>query len=104
MTSQEMTFDEIKRELNERKVLFSDIAEAMKVKPSHVSNVARGLVSSFRIATALALSLDKPITEVFGDKYANPGKRGPKDRSERKRQVIEALTNNKPVPAPTTIS
>lgn len=98
MTSTQLTFHQIKERLSERDILITDIAEALKVTSPHVTLVAKGTSSSFKVANAISLSLDLPINQVFGDKYDQPGKRGPKDRTKRKQQIFTALRKNKPVP------
>ncbi len=100
MTLNQMTFDEIKKSLKARDVNFTDIANALEVSLGHVTNVARGSAHSKNVANAISLSLGKSLTEVFGNQYDGSTKRGPKDRTERKQVIYEALRNQKPVPAP----
>ncbi|MEK0158286.1 hypothetical protein WLQ65_03890 [Pseudoalteromonas piscicida] len=100
MTKQKMTFEVIKKELTKRDVKFVDIAAAKDVTPAHVSNVAKGKVKSESVAEAICLALDKSMVDVFGDEYATPSKRGPKDRSIRKLEIITAIKAGKPVPKP----
>ena len=100
MTKEKMTFDDIKKVLAERDVKLADIAEAKSVSAAHVTNVAKGLVKSERVAKAICLSLDKTLEEVFGDAYLTKNKRGPKDRSVRKLEIINAIKAGKPVPKP----
>ncbi|NUZ10177.1 hypothetical protein HUZ36_05230 [Pseudoalteromonas sp. McH1-7] len=100
MTDKKMTFDAIKNELARLDVKLADIAEAKGVSAPHVTNVAKGLVKSERVARAICLSLNKELAEVFGDTYSAKGKRGPKDRSIRKLEIITAIKAGKPVPKP----
>ncbi|OCQ21943.1 hypothetical protein A7985_09035 [Pseudoalteromonas luteoviolacea] len=100
MTKKKMTFEAIKKELIAKDIQFSDIAKAVDVTPSHVSNVARGSATSMHIAKAISLSLGKPLEHVFGEDYSHTKKRGPKDRTQRRNQIVEALQAGKPVPSP----
>ncbi|MBQ4840198.1 hypothetical protein [Pseudoalteromonas luteoviolacea] len=100
MTKKKMTFDAIRKELFNKDIQFADIAIAAKVTPGHVSNVARGSAKSIHIAKAIALSLGKSLDQVFGEDYAQTKKRGPKKRTQRRNQIIEAIQAGQPVPDP----
>lgn len=100
MTHKKMTFSQIKQALDEREVTFTDIASALEKSVSHVTNVAKGITTSKSVALKISLALDKPHNHVFGDKYTKEQRRGPKDRSDRAKVVINALRANQPVPAP----
>jgi len=93
-----MTFDDIQKGLNEKDILFSDIAAACEVTRSMVSIIAKGQSTSYKVAQSICLALNKPINEVFGNKYDNPGRKTGKQRADRKQQVIAALKANTPVP------
>ena len=100
MTINKMTFAEIKQALDIRQITFSDIALALNKSISHVTNVAKGITTSKSVAISISLALDKPHELIFGDKYIKQHKRGPRDRSERTKVVVNALRQNKPVPGP----
>ncbi|ESP95054.1 MULTISPECIES: hypothetical protein [Pseudoalteromonas] len=100
MTYTTMSYEDIKKELSNKDIQIEDIAKAKRVSNSHVANVARGAVQSFVIAEAICLALNKKRTEVFGNKYLTKPKRGPKDRTQRRNQIIEAIQAGQPVPDP----
>ena len=100
MTLKQMTFEEIKKSLKAHDVTFTDIAKALDITPAHVTNVARRSARSKHVANAISLSLGLTLKEVFGNEYDGSTKRGPKDRTERKQVIYEALRNQQPVPAP----
>ena len=102
MNKNSITRDGIKLRLDELDIKYTDIASAMGVTSSHVIGVVSRRTFSKPVANAVCLALDLPLHEVFGDvdKYFSPKKRGPKERTERKTQVIRAIQNGQPVPAP----
>ena len=104
MTSKKMTFEEIKKTLRERDITFTDIAHALEITPSHVTNVAKRTARSKPVAEAIALSLDLEFAEVFANEYDGTTRRGPKDRTERKQQIYAALRDKQPVPAPQSMA
>jgi transcriptional regulator with XRE-family HTH domain len=98
MKAKQITFEQIREILKNKDILFSDIAAACDVTRSHVTLIAKGESTSHRVAKVLCNALDKPIHEVFGDKYDNPVSVG-KHRVSRKQQVVDALKANMPVPS-----
>ncbi|MCU7934142.1 MAG: hypothetical protein KZQ99_04585 [Candidatus Thiodiazotropha sp. (ex Dulcina madagascariensis)] len=71
---------EILQHLNRRGISFTDIANALKITPAAVSQVAHRKSDSKRIARALCIALNKPMEEVFPDRpqyhyHPNPKKR-----------------------------
>lgn len=92
--------DSIKSLLRQRDICLSDIATACRVSSSTVTMVINRKGQSLPVAKAICLALDKPLELVFGDveSYYNPKKRGPKDRSKRTAQVVEAIRKGQPVP------
>ncbi|PAJ71659.1 hypothetical protein CJF42_25545 [Pseudoalteromonas sp. NBT06-2] len=100
MNIQHLSYIEIQEKLKQNDVLLADIADALEVSRSHVSHIARGNAVSFRVAKAIALSLNLEVSQVFGDKYANQNSQGRKGRVKRKAQIKDAILNNKPVPTP----
>jgi len=58
---------DILKNLNEKNLNFSIVAEALDVAPGHVSAVAGRKATSKRVADALAKAIDKPLDEVFDD-------------------------------------
>jgi transcriptional regulator with XRE-family HTH domain len=91
-----LTFSRIQELLSEKNILLADIADALKVSRTHVSLIARGESTSNRVANAIALSLDLPINQIFGDKYER--NHNPSERATRKQQVIKAIRAGQPVP------
>ena len=101
MKKQTMEFRQIHSALQLRNIKFSDIAEALKVTSSMPATIAKRKGSSLRIATAICHCLEKQIHEVFGDvdSYINQQtRRGPRDRTERKKQIVEAIRAGEPIP------
>ena len=92
--------ESIKTQLKQKNILLSDIATACNVSSSTLTAVLNRKGQSLPVATAICLALNKPVIQVFGDvePYYNPKKRGPKDRSKRTAQVVEAIRSGQPVP------
>ena len=90
-----MRSHEILAALKTENLNFSIVAEAIKVSPQYVSRVAARKETSYRIANALAKSINKEITVVFPDveAYQKPPQTRKKDRADKLvklRQVIAA--------------
>lgn len=90
-----MQSQEILAALKTKKLNFSLVAEAIKVTPQYVSRIAARKETSYRIADALAKSIDQEITAVFPDveAYQKPQQSRKKVRAEKLaklRQVIAA--------------
>ncbi|QLJ09760.1 helix-turn-helix transcriptional regulator [Pseudoalteromonas sp. MT33b] len=101
MKSNGLVFEDIRNKLHEKDILLTDIAEALKVSRSHVYSIAKRLNKSQPVAEAICSALELTLEEVFGDTYVGHQPRGRKDRASRKQQVINAIRNKKPIPAPT---
>lgn len=83
--------------LLQRDILLTDIAEALEVSPSHISNVIRRKSVSYSVAKAISLALNLPVVDVFGTKEEPT--RGRKPRKKRREQVIEAIRAGISVPS-----
>lgn len=66
-----MTRDEIVKALHGQDITIGQLAAALKVTRSAVSNVIAAGKGSRRVATAIAKLLDRPLGEVFPH-YAQP--------------------------------
>lgn len=58
---------DILKNLKEKNLNFSIVADALKVAPGHVSAVAGRKATSKRVAEALAKAIGQPLSEVFDD-------------------------------------
>ena len=98
MKSVKMTFSEIKTQMKERDILFSDIAEALNVTRSHVHTIANNKAKSSRVANAIALCLGKETSQVFGDTYTGCDIGRGQHRKSRQIEVIKAIRANSNIP------
>ncbi|PAJ69411.1 hypothetical protein CJF42_26175 [Pseudoalteromonas sp. NBT06-2] len=98
MNCTELEFEKIKQQLKNRDILLTDIASALNLSTSHVTLVAKGGSTSKVVAKAISNCLGLPIEQVFGEKYNDVNKRGPKDRSKRRQEIKKAIINNQTVP------
>lgn len=100
MKSNGLTFEEIRTNLLNRDILLADLADGLKVSRAHVYSIAKRVNKSQRVAECICNALDMTIEEVFGKTYTNHQAKPKLDRADRKQEIINAIQNNKPIPAP----
>lgn len=101
MNYKTMTLEQIKARCAERDVKFSEIAEGAGVQPCFVTSVAKGVGTSIKVANAFSICMDVPRNLIFGKKYEGNHRRGPKDRTVRRNQVVAAVRSGTPLPKTT---
>ncbi|OHU85508.1 MULTISPECIES: hypothetical protein [Pseudoalteromonas] len=95
-----LTFPEIQEKLKSKDILFTDIAVALEVTVSHVTQIAKCKGKSKRVAEAIANALKLPLNQVFGTDYM-PAFSG---RSARRNEVVKAIRAGRHVPDPISMS
>jgi len=84
-----MNSNEILSALKTNGLNFSIVADALGVSPQYVSRVASGKFHSYRVAAALAVAVDRSITDVFPNisEYKQP----PVDPKLARRSKVAAV-------------
>lgn len=95
-----LTFPEIQEKLKSKDIFFTDIAIALDVTVSHVTQIAKRKGRSKRVAQAISQALQLSTNQVFGTEYMQCSS----DRAARRNQIVEALRAGQYVPDPTSMS
>ncbi|MBQ4864398.1 hypothetical protein J8L98_22150 [Pseudoalteromonas sp. MMG013] len=91
-----LTFPEIQEKLKSKDIFFTDIAIALDVTVSHVTQIAKRKGRSQRVALGISQALQLSVNQVFGTEYTERRS----NRKERRNQIVEALRAGENVPDP----